>query len=225
VFVVCTVAMETVLGIGIANLLNRPGRLSAIGRGVVLLPMMLSPMATGITWRAMFFQQQFGLINYVLGLAGISGPGWLGDPSWSLITVMILDVWLATPFMTLFMLAGLQSIPQSQIESAQLDGANRFQINVRIILPMMKDIVMVAIVLRTIFNLRVFETIYALTRGGPGLSSTTLGILAYREAFTYWRIGNSGAMATILFLISLALCVLYIRLIRRERRTPAGGRR
>lgn len=201
--VIVVVAVEFALGLMLAYFFYH----GFAGRDVIfpffLMPMMLTPVVVGTIWRFLF-NGEFGLIAAVLKWIGVVNYSVLNNPSTALIGVIIADVWEWTPFMLLLLLAGMRSLPQSPFEAAQVDGANSFEIFRDIMLPMMKPIIMVALLIRTIdaFN-RMFDIIYIMTNGGPGRVSEILPMMAFRASFVYFFM-HQGAI------IALSMLVLII---------------
>ena len=157
--------VETLLGIGIALLLNRSSILGRVFERVLILPLMIAPVIAGVTWSLMF-NPQFGVLNHVLGLG--STFDWLGRDTalWSLILV---DIWTFTPFVAILVLAGIRSLPKEPFEASEVDGASWFYMFRRLMLPMMWPYILVAVIFRLMDCLKIFDHVYVLTAGGPGI--------------------------------------------------------
>lgn len=204
------VSVEGLLGFILANILNRKFRAQGLIRGLLMIPMLTSPIVSGITWRFMY-NPDFGIVNYFFSLVGLPPQVWTGNPHTSLLSVMIVDIWEFTPFVMLLVLAGLQSIPKEQYESAMIDGAGFWARLQYITLPWLKPMILVVLLLRTMDSIKVFDQVYALTAGGPGVSSMTLGVYAYANGFRNFYLGYAAAISWLLALITIAICLFYIR--------------
>lgn len=203
-FTAIAVAVETVLGIVWALILNR----EFLGRGVVklllLLPMVATPVAIGIAW-TLFYEPTIGLANWALRELGLPALNWIADKDLVLPSLAIVDIWQWTPMMTLIVLAGLAGISSEPYESARVDGANSWQIFWRITLPMVTPVILTGLILRSIDALKTYDIIYAMTNGGPGFASETLNIYAYNLSFNYFRLGNASVTLVFLFVVVLSI--------------------
>jgi multiple sugar transport system permease protein len=207
------VAAEAVLGTIIALILNR----EFIGKGllkfILLLPLVVTPVAIGIVFN-LFYDPTIGFLNFILNGLGLPQSGWVTEAKTVLPSLMLVDVWQWTPMIALIVLAGLSGLSSEPFESAMVDGANGVQIFFRVTLPMIMPTVLTAIVLRAVDALKTYDIIYAMTRGGPGYSSETLNILAYKLSFEYFSLGQSSAALVFLFLIVLLFSLGVMRLRR-----------
>jgi multiple sugar transport system permease protein len=214
-FLFWTVFLEMVFGYLVALFLNRSFRGNHLVRVIVLIPMMLSPTIVALMWK-IIFDGDHGLANYLISL--VRGPGY--DIVWfsknnALRTVIFVDIWLNTPFVALMVLAGLQSIPKELIEAADVDGASILQKNRYIIIPFLRQVILVAIIFRTTFNLRQFPLPWIMTAGGPAGATNVFGIELYKQAFSFYHIGYSSALSWILILITFIFSVFYTRITLR----------
>ncbi len=209
-FTVVSVSVELVLGMLIALLLQRAFSGRGVVRALVLLPWALPTVVSARMWEWMY-NTDFGIINYLLGV----DVNWLGSPFWALNAAIIMDVWKTTPFVALLFMAGLQVIPRELYSSAMVDGAGRFYIFWRITLPLLKPVILVALLFRTIDAFRVFDAIYVLTGGGPASTTETLSIYAYRVLFQTLQFGYGSAIAMVVFLCVGIISVFYVRLLSR----------
>jgi multiple sugar transport system permease protein len=175
--------------------------------------MIITPVVVGLTWRFMY-NPELGMINYLLSLMGFEKIAFLGKVGTSLPSVIITDVWQYTPFALLILLAGLESLPKEPFEAAQIDGASASQTFMKITLPMMKGPILVTILFRVMFSFNTFDTIYVMTGGGPGRSSETLTMYAYRLGFEQWHLGESAAAALIMLILVTILSRFILRLLR-----------
>ncbi len=210
VYMLVCVTIELVLGMSLAMLLNRQFFGRAVARSLFLLPMLTAPVLAGFNWR-WIFNDRFGLMNQLLLAAGLPAQGWLVEPTFARLSIVIASVWQGIPFVMLLLLAGLQSLPQAPFEAAIVDGATAWQRFVHITLPLLRPVIVVATALRIIDLLRVFDVIYIMTFGGPGQATELLGFYIYRTAFSASRMGYASAVSwvtlliTVLFLIPLFL--------------------
>jgi multiple sugar transport system permease protein len=196
------VAVEAVLGTIIALILNRDFSGKGPLKFVLLLPLVVTPVAIGIVFN-LFYDPTIGFLNFVLHTLGLPQSGWVTEAKTVLPSLMLVDVWQWTPMIALIVLAGLSGLSQEPFESAMVDGANGVQTFFWVTLPMIMPTVLTAIVLRAVDALKTYDIIYAMTRGGPGYSSETLNILAYKLSFEYFSLGQSSAVLVFLFLVVL----------------------
>ena len=212
-YVVLCVVIETLLGLGLAMLVNRQLRGASLWRIGIILPMTVAPVVVGVMWR-LIYASDIGIADPVMGLFGIHGVHVLGSETSAFLGVVLLDVWEWTPLMFLILLAGLQSLPQEPLEAALIDGASPVRVFFDHVLPMLRPVLFVAIVLRSIDAIGTFDQIYVLTRGGPGVSTQLFSIYAYNTAFLFTQYGRAMAMVVILLAAVLVLAAIAIRLMR-----------
>ena len=214
-FLFWTVLLEMVFGYFIAIFLNRKFLGNKIVRVIILIPMMLSPTIVALMWK-IIFNGDHGIANYLI--ESLLGPGhgvvWFSKDN-ALKCVIFVDVWLNTPFVALMVLAGLQEIPTEFIEAADVDGANVYQKNRYIIIPSLRQVLLVAVIFRTTFNLRQFPLPWIMTAGGPANATNIFGIELYRQAFSFYHIGYSSALSWLLIMITFGFSVLYTRITLR----------
>jgi len=213
-FVVCGVSAEFVLGLLIAVLFHSrqlPG-ISVI-RTLLLVPMAMTPVVTGMLWLIMY-NPTYGLINYLLSLWGIQGPAWTADPATALGALIVIDIWQWTPFVFLVLSAGLLSIPNELYEAARVDGATGWHMFWYVTLPMLKRVSLLVILLRTVDIWKVFDTIFALTKGGPGTATQTLNFYAYVQSFQWFHLGYAAALMVVAVLIVTVFANVFLRTSR-----------
>ena len=198
------VSAEMVLGIAIALALETPVRGMAFFRTLFILPMMIAPIAVGLTWRYLF-DAQFGLINALLAVFGISAKLWLADPSLAFTAIVIADIWQWTPFVFIMMIAALANVDSAVIEASRIDGANWWQMTFRVKLPMVMHVIAITLMMRLIDAFRVLEVIYVLTFGGPGDSTEILALHIYKTAFIGQQLGVAAAVSVLLLVVVAAL--------------------
>lgn len=212
-FIACLV-LETVLGLAIAVLLNKPVPGRRALEALVLVPSITASVAVAMMW-LLLMQPDLGLLNTMLESMGIQGPTWLGDPSSAPWAIVIVDVWQWTPFMALIMTAGLRGLPEEPLEAALVDGATGWQRFRRVVLPMMRPVILVAVLLRSIDLLRFFDTIYVLTQGGPLNATLTLNIYGYRQGFGFLDLGYAAMLQLALLGLVAGMAVFLARMQKR----------
>ncbi|MFN8491113.1 MAG: sugar ABC transporter permease [Caldilineaceae bacterium] len=209
------VLVVLVLALLVALLLNHPLGRHAFFRVVLLVPWALAPVANAVLWK-WIYNANYGILNQLLSAFGIVQENiiWLGSPWLALNMILLADIWKAVPFIALLLLAGLQNIPPYLYRAARLDGANTWQQFVYVTLPGLRTTLVIAIVLQSIWALKVFDLIYVLTKGGPADSTVLLNYLSWRETFSNLDMGYGAAIANILFALMLLLALVYIRALR-----------
>ena len=214
IYVGFSVVLQFILGLGIALVLNRPFKGYKIVRVISLVPMMISPTIVALIWRLILHPQK-GVLNYILILLGFEPKVWLGS-GLALSVLICIETWMFTPFVVLMILAGLQSVPQDIIEASLVDGANWWQRLTKITLPMLRPVIMVTLIFRTMFALRNFSLPWVLTAGGPGNVTNVVAIELYKRAFRYYDLGESSSLSWILVIITVIMSVIYIKITVRE---------
>jgi multiple sugar transport system permease protein len=212
-YVIIAVSLETVLGLLIALSLQKQRWARDLTRAMLLAPMFITPIAVGLTFRFLL-NDQLGAIPYLLKSVGLNYD-FLGSGK-ALFTLAMIDVWQWTPFMVLLLLAGLESIPKQPQEAARVDGASAFYIFRRITLPLLVPVLSVAILLRSLDALKVFEYVYATTRGGPGTQTETIQYFTYQTGIQFFRLGEASSMAFILLAIVLPLIIFLFRRLEKR---------
>jgi multiple sugar transport system permease protein/sorbitol/mannitol transport system permease protein len=197
------VTIECILGVAAALMLNRAFFGRGLFRSLMLIPMVVTPAVVGLFWK-LFYDDQNGLLNYALSLVGAEPVSWLGVGT-ALASVILMDVWQATPFFMLIVLAGLQSIDENIVSAAEIDGATRWQLFRYITLPHLVPYIAVAAAFRIIAALADFDKIYLLTFGGPGNVTTTISLYAYNRGFKVFDIGQTTAISLTFMVLVLAV--------------------
>jgi multiple sugar transport system permease protein len=217
-FVTAAVAIETVLGLGLALLCLRELPFIRTMRLILIVPMVVTPVVVGIVFR-LIYASDVGLLSALSGLAGGSSVRILDSESRAFWGLVLLDVWEWTPLIFLILLAGLQSLPQEPFEAARVDGAGPWRTFVDHTLPMLAPVLVVAIVLRTIDAFTTFDQVYVLTHGGPGTATQLISIYGYDTFFRFQQYGYAAAMLLMVALVVLACAFLAVRLMRRQATT------
>jgi multiple sugar transport system permease protein/N,N'-diacetylchitobiose transport system permease protein len=216
-FTIISTGLELVLGMGVALLLYAPLRGRWLFRTIVVLPWALPTIVNGAMWRYMF-NAQYGVVNAALTQLGISHSyhAFLSSPFGALNIVILADVWKNTSLVAFFLLAGLTTIPRDLYEAARIDGYGRWGAFVHITLPLLRPVIVVVLVLRTIEAFKVFDIIYVMTGGGPANGTQSIAYYTYQRAFSDEFFGYGSALAYLMVLFILVLAVLYIRLLRSD---------
>ncbi len=203
-FSVIVVSLEMFIGVGLAFLLDRNIRGMSALRTLFILPMMISPIVVGLMWRYMY-HPTVGVFNRTLKALGFESMPWLLDGDWAFASIIIADVWQWVPFIFILSLAALQTLPQSVMEAARIDGASGWQSILYIKLPLMMPVLIITFLLRLIDSFKVLEVILVLTNGGPGLSTEVMALRISRTATEFRELGVAAAMSNILLLLLLML--------------------
>lgn len=214
VFIAADVLITVAVALGGALLLHRAGRLNSLARTLLILPFVMSPALIGISFR-FFLNAEYGVVAHVVGalVPAMKDTVWLADSTLSMAAVVASDVWHWAPYMTLVMLGGLASIPPETQEAARIDGASSWAVFRDVTWPQLMPVVSVVLILKTVFALKAFDTIYTLTNGGPGNSTKTLAYFVYEQGFNYYDMGYAAASAYLLTAVLLVMAGFYLRLI------------
>jgi multiple sugar transport system permease protein len=216
-FTVMATVLEVGLGLWIALLIDREFAGKRIARALLLAPIVMTPVVVGLAWR-FIFDPSSGMANYVLSTVGLGPVDWLGNPNVAMFSVLIADVWQWTPFVVLFAMASLESLPGDPQNAARVDGAREWQVLWHITLPMMQRALLVVGIIRAIDSIKAFDIFYIMTRGGPALSTETLNLYGYIVAFTNFDISYALTIALVLTIITnLALLALYGFAFRKQK--------
>jgi multiple sugar transport system permease protein len=214
VFTVAAVALEFCLGLGLALLLWRNGAFERVALALLLIPVTITPVAVGLTFRALL-APDFGLLGYFFAETGLSNPrGFLGDPHTALATMVVIDAWEWTPLVALILLAGLKALPGEVLEAARADGASAWQRLALVIVPMMLPAIFLALVLRMMDAFRVFDIIFATTNGGPADATNVLMFFAVKQGMEFFNVGFASAIANSMVIVIAIFAALFILLVR-----------
>jgi multiple sugar transport system permease protein len=217
-FTVAAVAIEFVLGLGLALLLWRGSPFQRACLALLLIPVTVTPVVVGLIFRALL-AADYGLLGYYFSAWGLSNPrGFLGSPATALPTLIVVDAWQWTPFMALILLAGLKSLPTDVLEAALADGATPVQRFRIVVLPMLLPAIFLALVLRTMDAFRVFDIIFSTANGGPGDATNVLMIYAVKQGLEFFKVGFASAIANVMIVCIAIFSIAFIALIRRADR-------
>ena len=217
VYTVLTVALTTLLALGIALLLAPGGRLRLTVRTLLILPFAMSPALVGVSFRFMF-NPEFGLFDAFFGLLipPLADVSWLSDPTLAFSVAVMADIWGWIPFITLVLIGGIAALPRETVEAAHVDGASSWQAFRDITLPQLAPVLAIVVILKSIFSIKTFDQIYMLTNGGPGTATQTLAHYAYFSGFKYYDMGFAASVAWVLVIPMIVLTFFYTRYVFRE---------
>lgn len=218
IYTITTVTLQVVIGLGLAMAFFRGFKGQGIMRVSVLLPMILAPVVVGLAWRTLILTPEYGILDYVSMLLRFGSKPWLVDPTWALISVIIIHTWQWTPFAFLVFLASLHAIPQEPLEAALLDTRTAWQRFRYVILPMLSPAIIIVIIFRTMIALRAFAAIFSATGGGPGTATEILNLYTYRVSFNSLELGYGAALGTVLLLITVGISLIFFRMRRASAR-------
>lgn len=218
IYAVGATAVETVLGVGIALLLNRSTLVGKIFEKVLILPLMVAPVIAGVIWSLMF-NPQFGVLNYIFRLE--SQFDFLSRER-ALYSIMLVDLWIYTPFVAILVLAGVRSLPKEPFEASAVDGASWFYMFRRLMLPMMWPYILVAVIFRFMDCLKVFDLVYVLTKGGPGDATRTLQVGAYQDSIINFNYSRGSTYMFLLWIIVFVTAKYLVGVLGKAQRRAAG---
>jgi multiple sugar transport system permease protein len=209
-FALLSVCLEMIFGTITALVLNEKFHLRGVMRGIALIPWAIPSVVGARAWQ-LIYRYDYGLANWILQTMGIPSVNWLGSSLGAFTALILADVWRTTPFVAIIILAGLQTVPKDILGQAQVDGANMFRRFFKITVPMIKPIIIVALLFRTIDALRVFDLVYVITGGGPGGATISLSLYGYRF-FLLGDFGYGSAVSITLFVIAFIFGMVYIKI-------------
>jgi multiple sugar transport system permease protein len=213
-FMLASVGCSLLAGLGIALILNRKFKGRWLVQTIILLPLMVAPVIAAIMIRWMF-NDQFGIVNVILGLFGVPQIAWLTQKWTAFLAILLTDVWLWTPWFALLLLAGLQSLPSEPFEAAQIDAASPWRTFRYITLPMLRPVIVVCVVIRAIDAFRTFDIVWTISGGGPARATEVFSIYAYVEAFQFLNFGRGSAAAVIGAVIIVVFAMVLYRILNR----------
>ncbi|WP_232073713.1 carbohydrate ABC transporter permease [Mycobacterium stomatepiae] len=217
VFTVGTVVPTVVISLIVAGVLNRKAKGIAIVRTIVFMPLAISSVVLAVVWQFVFNTDN-GLLNIMLGWAGIDPVPWLVDPDWAMASLCVVAVWRSVPFATVILLAAMQGVPQTVYEAAKIDGAGEIRQFWSITVPLIRGSVSLVVVISIIHAFQAFDMVYVLNgaNGGPETSTYVLGIMLFQHAFSFLEFGYASALAWVMFATLLVLTVVQLRLTHRR---------
>jgi multiple sugar transport system permease protein len=214
-YTIGAVGLTVGIGLGVALLLNSINRLVWLYRAILILPLGVSAVVSGMTWQ-MMFNPLSGIINHILQSIGLPEPLWHTGFKTAMISVVIIESWQWTPFPLFVIYAGLQTLPPEPFEAAKIDGASAWQRTRYITIPLAWPLISLAFTLRVIGAFRAFDVLYTVTKGGPGRATDTLMIQAYEESFSYFRPEYGLVVAIVMLIITITICIFLLRRFTRR---------
>ncbi len=209
---VVAMPLTVIISLGVAMLINREKtHFKSLFRVLYFLPFVTNTVAIAVVW-SWILNMHYGLLNWFLGLFGVSGPNWLGDPTFAMSSIIMLVVWKAIGYNMILFMAGLQNIPDFLYEAAELDGASSWQKFIYITIPMLRPTMLFVTTMMIIGYLQLFEEPYMLTDGGPLNSTLSVVLYLYRQGFRFFELGYASALAVALFLIIITITMIRMRL-------------
>ena len=220
-YALLTTGIELGLGLVIAMLLNRESRLAKILTPTLIFPMMIAPVIGTLIWK-MMMQPSVGILNPMLEAVGLPALQWAAVPETALMSVVLVDVWMFTPFAALILTAGLRSFPNAPFEAARVDGASFWFTFRNLTLPMLSPFILIVVVFRLMDSLKMFDIIFAMTEGGPGNTLMTYQLTAYRTSIQFQRLAQGLPYAILLYIIIYITSQYLIKAWGRAQRRAAG---
>lgn len=213
IFTVSAVTTEFLLGLGLALLLDKYIRRLTFLKTILMIPMMLPPIAVAITWK-LIYEPQFGVLNEFMFRLGLPLQAWAGDANLAMFSIVVADVWQWTPFIFLLMLAGLASLPQEPYEAAAIDGASAWRQFWDLTVPFLTPVIAIALLLRTMDAIRLFDLVFILTGGGPADRTKVLSLYIYQVAYRFVDPGYAAAISLFVLFVTVALSTWFIKRMR-----------
>lgn len=210
IYLVFALPLQMLLGFAIAFLINAQWKGRGVVRAAFIIPMVVAPVIAGGIWR-MLLDPLWGIANFVIGIVGLGPVDWLGDPFWAMFTVILIDTWRWTPFVTLIASAALLSLPRDVFEAAAIDGAGWWTMLWRITLPLLVPVIAATFVVRWLGAVKMFDIALAATHGGPGRATTVVNLFIYEEAFRSLKFAESAAMSLIILVATMVLTAIFLR--------------
>lgn len=201
------VSLNVVVALVLAAWVSSIGPGSTVFRSILYLPVLVTPVAIAMIWQ-WIYAPRFGLLNWTLSRIGIHGPNWLGSTQWAMLALVIMTVWQLFAQNMFIFIAGIQGIPATYYEAAEIDGAGRVRRFFHITLPLLSPVLFFGITMTLITSFQTFDQVFVLTQGGPGEATNILGLYVYSNAFRYFRMGYGASVAVVLFAFVLAVTLL-----------------
>lgn len=215
IYTAVVVTVEFFLALAIAAFLNREFFGKRFLIPFLILPLMVTPVVSGLIWKYMF-NGDFGIIGWLLMSMGFKTFSLLSHPFWAFVGVVIQDIWHWTPFLILLFYTGLISLPREPFEAASIDGATSWQVFKDITIPMLRKIFLIGILLRTMDAFKIFDEIYMMTQGGPGNATEMVNYYVYRNTFRYFNMGEGAALALVVLIIIIIISNIFIKVMKEK---------
>lgn len=213
IIIVIGMAIQIPIGLWLATLIARQLRGTRFFRSALLMPMLLTPVAVGLMWRFMF-NPDLGIIDWGIRSLGLPGVDWLGTVNGAFASILIVNSWQNIPFVMLFMLAGLSALPVEPFEAAAVDGATRWKTFRYVTLPLLRPMILIIAMISIVEGFKLFDIIYVITQGGPGIATQNLSLLAYRVGFTFLATSRGAAIAVVMAVMLTPAYILWNRATR-----------
>jgi multiple sugar transport system permease protein len=210
---------EVLLGFALALLMTQNVRGRAILSTLLMIPIIMPPVSVAVAW-FFIYEPNFGVLNYLLSLVGISRIEWLSNPGLALYSMMVVDVWQATPFVFLLLYAGLLALPRDPYEAAAIDGAGRWHVFRTVTLPLVSPILLVVVLLRIIDAARIFDKLFVMTHGGPGTTAYSFTLNIYVQGFANLDFGYASALSFIFQITLVILATVYVKRVMADYSAP-----
>ena len=221
VFAISSTLLQMSLGLGLALLTVGESLALKLGRTLLMLPMVVAPVAVGTIWR-MLLSARVGPVNKLLASLGIDGPNWLGDPTWAVVSLILIDAWEWLPFVTIIYIAALTSLPGEVLKAASVDGASRWQIFAAVVWPMLLPVTVLVAMFRLIDSLLTLDLVFTTTFGGPGFATHTLSFWIYQQGLRYFNISYAAATSWLLLIACMIVAGVFLLWRRRLMRWQVG---
>jgi multiple sugar transport system permease protein len=208
VFALFSVALEMFLGFIIAMMLSGDSRFERVFRSFLTIPMIMAPVAAGTMWR-MLLDSSTGVVNFFVSLTGLPKVPWLAQPFTAFISVTLVNAWQLIPWVAIIVVSGLKGVPTDMVHAALIDGASPFRVFTKIVFPEIRNLLLVVLLMRFIDAFKVFDTIYVMTNGGPGIATEMLPNFIYQQALNYFDAGYSSAIAIMFIIVMTLLCLVF----------------
>ncbi|MEA1883657.1 MAG: sugar ABC transporter permease [Thermotogota bacterium] len=215
-FVGFSVVFQLILGLFTAMLINQNQFGATFVKVSMISAWVVPGIITGVVWKIMYSSSNWGVINYFVKLLGFDSIPFLYTPGWALFSVTLANIWRGTGFSGIMQYAALRAIPEQLYEAASIDGANSWQKFWKITLPQLKPMLLINVILITIYTFNTYDSVYALTRGGPGNSTTVLSLITYKSVFKYLDLGTGSVYAILMIGLSATFTIIYSRLMKKE---------
>jgi multiple sugar transport system permease protein len=216
IIMVVGIPIQSVLALIVALLLNKKFPGSKIVIALFMIPVMITPVVAGFEWK-IILDNRFGPLNYLIGLVGIPPQAWLSKPVLAMASILMMDTWQWTPFVTVVLLAGLAAIPKQVYEASSVDGSSANETLWRVTMPLLRPMFTLVILLRIIFIFKIFDPVQILTGGGPGVATETLSVLTYIIGFKNFNVGMSATIAVVQLIIITVIAKIFISLVMNRR--------
>jgi multiple sugar transport system permease protein len=216
IIMVVGIPVQSVLGLVMALMLTKKFPGSKVIIALFLIPVMITPVVSGFEWK-IILDERFGPINYIISFLGAEPKAWLAQPVLAMISIIIMDTWQWTPFVTVVLLAGLSAIPKQVYEASSVDGSSSWETLWRITMPLLKPMFTLVVLLRIIFIFKIFDPVQILTGGGPGIATETLSVLTYIYGFKNFNVGMTSTLAVIQLIVMVIIAKLFMALVMKRK--------